>query len=77
MKFFKKFSYKKKYRVTKIINEIFMFKNDDMLLILSVMICMLKKKIKKYKFWKLMLKILHYVTNIIKKTLTHKVYSFY
>lgn len=44
-----------------------MFKNDDMLLILSVMICMLKKKIKKYKFWKLMLKILHYVTNIIKK----------
>lgn len=44
MKFFKKFSYKKKYRLTKIINEIFMFKNDDMLLILSVMRRMLKKK---------------------------------
>lgn len=55
-----------------------MFKNDDMLLILSVMRCMLKKKkIKKYKFWKLMLKntSLSYKHN--KKTLAHKVYSFY
>lgn len=36
-----------------------------------------KKKIKKYKFWKLMLKntSLSYKHN--KKTLAHKVYSFY